>query len=145
MKEKEELYHIGQDTVIAGVLESLISITFSETKEDKELYKKFLEFKLSMLMPKSLETSEDKLLCTLIVFSAGYAELEEIEVKALQMLKNIGLSSVYAQDITKLPRNEETLKTLVMEIILPSMIGLGVDLDMEFKELEGMRTFLNMK
>lgn len=145
MKEKEELYQIGQDTLIASVLEGLISITFSDTKENKELYKKFLEFKLSMLMPKSLETSEDKLLCTLIVFSAGYAELEEIEVKALQMLKNIGLSSVYAQDITKLPRNEKTLKTLVMEIILPSMIGLGVDLDMEFKELEGMRTFLNMK
>ena len=145
MKEKEELYQIGQDTLIASVLEGLISITFSDTKENKELYKKFLEFKLSMLMPKSLETSEDKLLCTLIVFSAGYAELEVLEVKALQMLKNIGLDCVYAQDITKLPRNEETLRILVMEIILPSMIGLGVDLDMEFKELEGMRTFLNMK
>ena len=141
MKEKEELYQIGQDTLIASVLEGLISITFSDTKENKELYKKFLEFKLSMLMPKSLETSEDKLLCTLIVFSAGYAELEVLEVKALQMLKNIGLGCVYAQDITKLPRNEETLKTLVMEIILPSMIGLGVDLDMEFKELEGMCCF----
>jgi len=145
MKEKEELYHIAEPTLITSVLESLISITFADTQEKKELYKNLLEFKLSMLMPKSLETSKDKLLCTLIVFSAGYAELEEIEVKALQMLKNIGLSSVYAIDITKLPRNEETLKSLVMEVILPSMIGLGVDLKMELKELDGLRTYLDMK
>jgi len=144
MIQDEKLYHISQPTLIAGVLESLADITFADTKEDKQMYKGSLELKLMMLMPESLKSNEDKLLCTLIVFSAGYAGLEEIEIKALQMFRNIGIDNVYARDITTIPRDEEHLKILSKEIIIPCMLGLGVDVEMEFKELEAMRTHLKM-
>ncbi len=136
--------HIAETTLIASLLESLVSITFAETKEEKQMYKSSLELKLIMLMPKSLITPKDKLLCTLILFTAGYAEIEEIEVKAMQMFKNIGIDNFYQVDITTIPRNETTLKQLSKEILIPTMIGLGVDLELEFKELEGIRNHLGI-
>ena len=136
--------HIAETTLIASLLESLVSITFAETKEEKQMYKSSLEVKLFMLMPKSLITPKDKLLCTLILFTAGYAEIEEIEVKAMQMFKNIGIDNFYQVDITTIPRNETTLKQLSKEVLIPVMVALGVDLELEFKELEGMRNHLGI-
>ncbi len=142
--KQEQNQHIAETTLIASLLESLVSITFAETKEEKQIYKTALEVKLFMLMPKSLITPKDKLLCTLILFTAGYAEIEEIEVKAMQMFKNIGIDNFYQVDITTIPRNETTLKQLSKEVLIPAMVALGVDLELEFKELEGMRNHLGI-
>ena len=144
MKQKEN-QHIAESTLIASLLESLVSITFAETKEERQNYKIALELKLIMLMPKSLETPKDKLLCSLIAYIASYAGIEEIEIKALQMLKKIDFDIVEASKIiSTLPKDEAILKQLSKELLIPTMIGLDVDLELEFKELDGMRNHLGI-
>ena len=144
MKQNEN-YHIAENTLIASLLDSLVSITFAQTKEERQNYKSALELKLIMLIPKSLATPKDKLLCSLIAYTASYTGLEEIEIKALQMLKNIDFDIVEASKIiSTLPKDEATLKQLSKELLIPTMIGLDVDLELEFKELDGMRNHLGI-
>ena len=144
MKQNTDQY-IAETTLIASLLESLVSITFAETKEEKQMYETALEVKLIMLIPKSLTTPKDKLLSTLIVYIASYAEIEEIEIEALQMLKSIDFDIVEVSEIiSSLPKDEATLKALSKYLIIPTMIGLDVNLELEFKELEGMRNHLGM-
>lgn len=144
MSKKEELkYHVTKDTVIVSLLESLTSIVFCEDATEKEKFINALEFKLQMLQPKVLENEQDKILSILLIEVSSYCGLDEFMIKNMQLLKLSGVKEDLSNlDLSRFTHNEETLKIICEQSLLPMMLSLGVDIEEGYQELDGMRNQL---
>lgn len=141
---KKTKYHISEDAMIVSLIDSLSSIVFSETEEEKENYLSALQFKLSILIPDRLEHERDKFLCMIVQLVASYARLEDIEIQAMQKQVLIGLDDAKKLDVRIYEHNENDLKSFVEKFILPSIFNMGIDLKTEFSELDALTTQMQM-
>ena len=137
---KNPKFHISQDAILTSIIDSLASIVFSETEKEKEMYLSALEFKLSLLMPDSLASDKDKFICMIVQMVASYVDLEDIEIKAMQKLTLIGIDIATKLDMRFYKHNEDDLKEFVSLFILPNLINMGIDIELEFAEMDGLRT-----
>lgn len=144
MSQREDLkYHVTKDTVIVSLLESLASIVFCEDKAQKQMFINALEFKLQLLQPKAFKSEEDKILSMLLIEVSSYCGLDEYMIKNMQLLKLSGINEdLSILDLSRFTHNEETLKIICEESILPMMLSLGVDVKEGYQELDGMRNRL---
>lgn len=141
---KQQMFHVSQDALIASLIDSLSSIVFSEDIEEKEMYLKALEFKLSILIPDSLDTDKNKFIYMIVLLISSYVDLEDIEIKAMQKLKLIGIDIATKLNMRMYKHNEDDLKEFVSLFIIPSLINMGIDLELEFAEMDGLRTQIQM-
>lgn len=139
---KKPKYHISQDAMLVSTIDSLSNIVFAETVEEKENHLAALQFKLSILIPDSLETEREKFVCMLVQLVGSFARLEDIEIQAMQKLIFIGCDDSKKLDMRLFNHSEEGLKEFVEKFILPPIFNMGIDLKTEFAELEGLQTQL---
>lgn len=142
-RKEEQKYHVSKDTLIVSLLESLTSIVFCKDEKEKQKFINALEFKLQMLQPKTLENEEDKILLTLLIEVSSYCGLDEYMIKNMQLLKLSGVTDDLSNlDLSKFVHNEEILKIICEQSILPMMLSLGVDVKEGYEELDAMRNQL---
>lgn len=139
---KNPKFHISQDAILTSIIDSLASIVFSET--EKEMYLSALEFKLSLLMPESLASDKDKFICMIILMTASYMDLEALEIQAMQKLTLIGMNEATKLNMRSYKHNEADLKTFVSSFIIPCLFNMGIDIELEFAEMDGLRTQIQM-
>ena len=141
---EEKKYAVSQDTMLVSLVEGLSSVIFSESKKDKEIHILNLGFRLKMLMPKSLEEEKDKYICMIIQLVASYVGLAELELEAMQKQVHIGFNEAYRLDASSYGHTEEGLQSFCTTIIFPVFLTLGIDLKLEFMELDALRTELRL-
>lgn len=139
---KKPKYHIPQNAMIVSLIDDLSNIVFAEDAEEKEMYLSSLEFKLTFLLPSTLETERKKFICMIIQLIASYTDLEFIEIKAMQRQIFIGCDDAKKLNVRSYKHNEKDLKDFVERFILPILFNMGIDIKLEFAELEGLRTQL---
>lgn len=134
---------IGEDTIIVSIIDSLISMVFSDNKTDENLFHEQIIDKMNIVMPKNIETNRDILKTILIQCISSFCNIEDIEIKAMQklVLINKNFSKI---DYSQFEQNEETLNIFLLGM-LPLFIDLEINIAEEFAEIEGLRTHLLLK
>lgn len=141
-KNKEFKYHLSEEGLIASLLESLSSIVFSETKEEKQKYIDALELKLQILQPKALINEQNEYLCLLIMLISSFIGLDDYMAKNMQMLRMKGYEVTLKHDLSTFEQNEYNLMNICEKILAPLILCLNVDIESGFVEMDGLRNQL---
>lgn len=142
MKTQELLYPVSRDAMFASTINHFIGSIVSDSKEERELFTKILEFSLSVLIPQQVKTDKEKAQATYIAIMAKATGIMELEAKMLTLLKPVTDTESFKLladlDYSTLEKNEEYAE-IVAQTVMPFVQVAGVDnLEKGFNEIDNL-------